>query len=107
MKGNISDKEITKEISKWIDSFTKEEWREKLVEEKHLFELKKIKTSEWLKEEDIKIFNDFPDIESFASIIEDQRNFTWTSFESEDLLATYSLEDSEILVDSDHLEEAA
>lgn len=41
MSKNISNEELNKEIKKWMESFSTEEWLEKLREEKYLYELNK------------------------------------------------------------------
>ena len=78
MKKNISNEEITKEVKKWIASFTKDEWHKKLEEEKYLYELNKVQNLEWLIEGDVIIINDLPNIEFVALTSKDERRFAWT-----------------------------
>jgi len=79
MKKNISNEEIIKEVKKWIASFTKDEWRKKLEEEKYLYELNKVNNFEWLNNKDnLTIINDLPRIECEATTSKDERRFTWT-----------------------------
>lgn len=80
MKKNISSDGLTREIKKWIASFTKEEWRKKLEEEKYLYELNKVKNLEWFsKVSYTKIVNDISHIECEAITSKDRRSFDWTS----------------------------
>jgi len=73
MSKNISNEKLDKEIKEWLESFSKEEWIEKLDEEKHLYELRK-----WLelKEDNTGIFR-FK-YERFT--IEDQGKFVWSKY---------------------------
>ena len=78
MKKNISSEEITREIKEWIASFTKDEWRKKLEEEKYLYESNKVKNFEWLDNKvSSTIISDLP-IECEATTNKDERRFTWT-----------------------------
>lgn len=80
MKKSISGEELTREIKKWMASFTKEEWREKLEEEKYLYELKNL---EWLikdVKDEIKVINKLFDIEVTVSTNEDEEVFSWASY---------------------------
>ena len=73
MKKNISSKGITEEeVKKWVASITKDEWRKKLEEEKYLYELNKVKNSDWLS------FKYDISVEFVESTSEDKRRFTWT-----------------------------
>lgn len=79
MKKNITNEELTVEIKKWIGSFTKDEWRKKLEEEKYLYEINKSKDFEWLSIDGNTIINDLPNVECVALTSEDERIFTtWT-----------------------------
>jgi len=113
MKKNISSEELTKDISKWIDSFTKEEWLIKLKEEKYLYEVNiELKKTKWLIDTDSDQSYDLLGIEYENPTIIDKRNFKWT-FSSEvsinDLLTDYNtyIEDLDVLDVCYPLDEAA
>lgn len=59
-----------KEIKKWLESFSREEWIKKLDRQKYLYELRK-----WLelKEDNIKISNF-----EYEESMEDRGKFVWT-----------------------------
>ncbi|GAI20577.1 unnamed protein product [marine sediment metagenome] len=71
MSKNISNKELDKEIKKWLESFSREEWLEKLDRQKYLYEFRK-----WLefKESNTGIFS----FEYEGLKIKDKGKFVWT-----------------------------
>lgn len=71
MSKNISNRKLDKEIRKYLESFSKEEWIKKLDEVKYSYELRK-----WLesKESDTVIFG----FKYEGSEIEDPGKFVWT-----------------------------